>query len=536
MLPGKKYSPQDYVAVAKRYWWIVAGATTLGAFIGLTISATQTDVYLSEMLLQIVPQRVPDRFVPSTITSRTEDRMDSLEAQVKSRTQLERLIREFGLYGADQRSVPMEDVVAKMRTAINVELIRPGRNLPADAFHIRFSYESPELAARVTTALGNLFISQNARERGELAESTNEFLEVQLAEAKKRLEEQEAKVKQFRQRFAGRLPTQSDFNLQAIQTNQSQLQALVESIARDRDRRLMLERLYNDAAAEPLPTPPGVGITGSPADAAATASLPASQQLPLARAVLARLEGRLTSEHPDVRLQRRLVNDLEKRAAEEAKQASTVASVAPAADTTPEALQRRERLRTMKAELESLDRQMAFKENEERRLRTLVSDYSSRLEAIPGVESEWVSLTRDYETLQTSYENLLRKSEDAKVAADLERQQGGEQFKVVESARVATRPVGALRLQINAIGAGLGLVLGTGIVVLLFIRDTTFHSESDVLEVLALPVLAQVPFVVDQAEGKRRRRQRLVVAIAVGVAGVSGACVAWLMQLWKYVV
>ena len=418
MLPGKKYSPQDYVAVAKRYWWLVAGTTAVGAFIALTISATQRDAYQSEMLIQIVPQRVPDRFVPSTITARTEDRMDSLEAQVKSRTQLERLIKEFGLYGADQSRLPMEDVVAKMRSVINVELIRPSRSLPADAFHLKFTYESPDLAARVTTALGNLFIAQNARERGELAESTNEFLEVQLAEAKKRLEEQETKVKQFRQRFAGRLPTQSDFNLQAIQTNQSQLQALVESIARDRDRRLMLERLYDDAAAEPLPITPSVGVTGSAADAAATAGLPASQQLPLARAVLTRLQGRLTPEHPDVRRQQRLVSDLETRAAEEAKQTSTVASAAPAADTTPEALQRRERLRTMKAELESLDRQMVFKEKDERRLRSLISDYSSRLESIPGVESEWVSLTRDYETIQTSYENLLRKSEDAKVAAD----------------------------------------------------------------------------------------------------------------------
>jgi polysaccharide chain length determinant protein (PEP-CTERM system associated) len=534
MLPGKTYGVQDYVAVAQRYWWLVAASTAIGLFAALLVSASQKDVYQSEMLVQIVPQRVPDRFVPSTITARTEDRMDSLEAQVKSRSQLERLIREFDLYRDEQARMPMEDVVAIMRNAIKVDLIRPARNMPADAFNLKFTYGNPDLAARVTTALGNLFIAQNARERGELADSTNGFLEIQLAEAKVRLEEQERKVKQFRQKFAGRLPTQSDFNLQAIQTNQSQLQALVESVARDRDRRMLLERLYNDAVAEPVPTPAGATAAAAAADPAAASAIPAAQQLVAARAVLARLAGRLTAEHPDVRRQQRLITDLEKKAAEEGSPASLTNGSATA-DASPQALQRREKLRTMKAEIDSLDRQMAFKETEERRLRARVAEYAGRLEAIPGVESDWISLTRDYETLQESYANLLRKSEDAKVAANLEKQQGGEQFKIVESARVPARPVNAVRLQTNAIGTGLGLALGVCFVAFLFIRDTSFHTEADVLEVLALPVLATVPFVVDKAEVIRRRRLRLIVGSVVAVVSVSAGCVAWVMQLWKYV-
>src|SRR5262245_19453760 len=117
----------------------------------------------------------------------------------------------------------------------------------AEAFYIRFTYHDAETAARVTERLGSLFIDQNARDRGVLADTTDDFLQTQLDEARKALELQEQRLEQFRERHAGRLPSQLQFNMQAIQNTQMQLQSLVESLARDRDRKLMLERLHNDS-------------------------------------------------------------------------------------------------------------------------------------------------------------------------------------------------------------------------------------------------------------------------------------------------
>ena len=97
--------------------------------------------------------------------------------------------------------------------------------------------------------------------------------------------------------------------------------------------------------------------------------------------------------------------------------------------------QRRERLQQMRAEIESLERQMAFKETREQKLRESIADYQGRIEAIPSIESDWVSLSRDYDTLQEAYRTLLAKSEDSKVAADLERQQIGEQFDLLVTDR-----------------------------------------------------------------------------------------------------
>ena len=50
---------------------------------------------------------------------------------------------------------------------------------------------------------------------------------------------------------------------------------------------------------------------------------------------------------------------------------------------------------------------------------------------------------RDYTTLQAQYTGLLGKSQDAKVAANLERRQIGEQFKLLDPARLPQRPKSA---------------------------------------------------------------------------------------------
>ena len=108
----------------------------------------------------------------------------------------------------------------------------------------------------MTERLALLFIDQNARERGVLAQATDSFLQAQLEEARRRLEEQERKLEVFRERNAGRLPTQLDFNMQAIQNSQLQLQQLTESLARDRDRRLTVEQLLKEAQAEQVISTP----------------------------------------------------------------------------------------------------------------------------------------------------------------------------------------------------------------------------------------------------------------------------------------
>jgi tyrosine-protein kinase Etk/Wzc len=187
----------------------------------------------------------------------------------------------------------------------------------------------------------------------------------------------------------------------------------------------------------------------------------------------------------------------------------------------------------MLAEIESLDRQVAFRESEERRLRAEIAEYQRRIEAVPGLESQWVALTRDYNTQQAAYNDLLNKSGNAKVAVDLEQEQIGEHFRIVDPAGVPVHPLPSTRPLINGVGLALGLILGIGAAALIEIRDATFHSDADVLEVLAMPVLAIIPRVETAVERIRRRRRKALLSALGTACLVAAGYVTWTLELWN---
>jgi polysaccharide chain length determinant protein (PEP-CTERM system associated) len=510
-------------------------AIVVCTYVALVVSALLPNVYSAETLIQVVPQRVPDAFVRSTVTLRTEDRLEALSAQVMSRTELERLIKEFNLYPRERERYPMQDVVDRMRLNITKQLVRAAPDRPVDSFYLRYKYSDAVTTAKVTERLALLFIDQNARERAVLAGATDNFLDSQLEEARNRLEEQERKLEVFRERNAGRLPTQLDFNMQAIQNSQLQLQQLTESLARDRDRRLTVAQLLKDAEAEQVISAPIAVPQNSDPTSAVAAGMTAKRQLDMARAELARLELSRTPAHPDIARTKQMIAELEKKAAAEA--AAIESGKTPSAVfLSPQDQLIRERVRQMRAEMESLERQIQFKEAQEGRIRAIVGEYQRRIESIPGLESEWVSLSRDYETQQTAYKQLLAKSEDSKVAMDLERRQIGEQFRVLDPARVPERPISPIRLLINAIGAGVGLVLGLLIIGLLEYLDSSFRSETDFSAVMNMPILAQVPLVVTPSDLSKQRHRRMVYSTVAVVLFIAAGIGAVTLQLWRYIV
>lgn len=537
MLPGKKFTAQDAAAIARRRWALVLVPVVVCSFGALVVSAYLPNVYGSEMLIEIVPQRVPDSYVRSTVTMRIEDRIGALRDQIRSRSQLEPLIQELNLYSDDRHRLPMQDVVDRMRAAIDVQLVRR-RGEPVNSFTVSFRYSDPVMVARVTDRLGRLLVDQNTHERGRIAAGTSNFLQDQLKEALAKLEAQDVKLKEFRERHAGRLPTQVGFNQQAMQGTQAQIQSLVDSIQRARDRRLMLEASYKSLEALPLAVSPVIAAVPS-AQAGSTAVLSGSsarQQLELARAQLADLQRRYKADHPDVRRKQREIAELVKKAAAESAPESKTPAEQPPAIASLEELSRRDRLNQTRAEIESLNRQIPFQEAEEQRLRKVLADYQARIEAVPGLESEWMKLTRDYDTLQEQYKDLLAKSQQSKVSLELELAQIGEQFRVLDHATVPAGPISPIRLQINGIGFGVGLLIGLVVVASLEVRDSSFRTEADVLDVLALPVLALVPYVESRDDLDRERRRRLWLSGAVGVAVLAGSYVFWTLELWKHIV
>ncbi len=522
MIPGKVYTPDDLLRAAWRHKWAILIPFVLVSLGTAGVAQYLPNRYRSETLILVVPARVPDSYVKATVTTRIEERLQSISQQILSRTRLERIIQDFELYAEERRVGIMEDIVEKMRRDIQVQIVK------GDAFRVAYTGDEPRTVMRVTERLASLFIDESLKDREVLAEGTNSFLETQLEDARRQLVEHEKRLEAFRRQHDGELPTQVDANLQTIRSSELRLQALNESINRDRDQKILVERQIAELSM-PDPEPIAPLNLASPADGSPLPAGSASVQLEVARKQLDMLVLRYTAEHPDVVRMKRLVKDLEKRVDAEAM----VQPLSPAA--APKPVNRAERVKQVRLDdlhmvHDALERNIANKTNEQKQLQREIGEAQARVAAAPTRESELVELTRDYDTLQKAYANLLAKQQDSKVAANLERRQIGEQFKVLDPARMPEKPYSPNRPLIDGFGALAGLALGIGMVALLEYRDTTLKTDAEVSRVLALPVLASVPIMITKAERRTQRRRRIMLSFATAVVVIAAAAVL----VWKF--
>jgi polysaccharide chain length determinant protein (PEP-CTERM system associated) len=525
MLPGKKYTPEDFVRILWNRKWLLVVPTLLAAAGTFAWSRTLPDRFVASTTILVTPQRVPESYVRSTVTVDVTERLQTISQQILSRTRLERIIEEFNLYQDERRTMIMEDVVEQMRTRdIKINIATPrSRNEDATHFSVGFESSNPRTTVAVAERIASMFVQENLQTREGLADATNQFLQAQLEDARRRLLEHEAKLEAFRQRNAGQLPTQVQSNLQMMQVTQSQIQANAEAANRERDRLAAIESMMSDVAAANAarPAPP----------TAATVST-AAQQLEMARAGLQDLERRLKPTHPDISRAKRIIADLEVKAeAEAARQPVTETAQLP--ENLPPSVA--SKVAALRLEYEQTRRSLDGRKAEDERLRAQLASYTVRLDAAPKLESELTELMRDYETIQAQYKSLLVKSEESRIAVNLERRQISEQFTVIDSARLPQRPVSPDRLRYNMMGVMAGLGFGLLIVVFLEYRDTTFRVDSDIIVSLALPVLAVIPAMVSAADRKRLRRRRLAIAVATSLVLVTAAAavVAWRMNLLR---
>jgi polysaccharide chain length determinant protein (PEP-CTERM system associated) len=512
MLPGKKYTPEDLLRILRRRVWLLVVPFAIVSAATAVYARLLPDVYRSDTLILVVPQRVPESYVKSTVTAKIEDRLQSITQQILSRTRLERIITDFNLYEEERQTMIMEDIVERMRTKdVAVQVVK------GDAFRVSYSGGNPRTVMKVTDRLASLFIEENLRDREVQAEGTNQFLESQLEEARRRLVEHEQKLEEFRGKYAGELPDQLEPNMQAISNIEMQIQQVIQSLNHQRNERLLLERRLSDLEALPLVE-----------DVAAVAAAPPvntpQQRLTAARNQLKALEQRYLPDHPDLRALRRTIGELEQAAAAAEADVPLGGAPEPAPRVTREQVTRMTRLQEAKAQIEQIERQIQASQNEESRLRRQVATYRGRVENIPARESEMAEITRDYEHLRDIYGKLVEKREDSKIAANLERRQIGEQFKLLDPARLPERPYSPNREQLNLFGMLGGLALGLGMIALLEYRDRSLKTDDDVLMSVALPVLAVIPMMRSKVESRKRLRRQ--VALGIGLGSTVMACLA----------
>lgn len=511
----------EYWSIAlRRRWWILLSIFLVWGVVWGASWLLPTS-YQSEALILVEQQKVPDQYVVPNVSASLQDRLQSISQQILSRTRLQATIDRLHLYRPSEgvaRLLKSGDPVELMRKDITIDLVRaPGHPEEFTAFKIRYSAGSPQLAQQVNTELTSLFVNENVAAQQQLSEDTTTFLENQLADARTKMEEQEAKVAAFKTRHLGDLPSQLESNVQILAGIQAQLQSTHQALDSARQQKAYLESLLQQYRSAQTATDRGNSETGSAGGSENSAVTPngsPEKELRDLRLRLRDLQLRYTDIHPDVVALKEKIAEMEKLqqpAKGETNDPSRNHKTADAADPaalaelhpgpSPSMMQLESQLKANQLEIRNYQQR-------EIDLDSQVSAYRTRLNMTPETEQELTSISRGYEESKSNYNSLLQKQMQSQLATSLEQRQKGEQFRIVDPPSLPNKASAPNHLKVSLVGLALGIGVGFGLAAFLEFRDVRFRHEIELEKLVPVRVLVGIPHLSTQTEIDARVKTR----------------------------
>jgi protein tyrosine kinase modulator len=506
----------------RRRWWLLLPMFLCWALVWV-VSWFLPATYESQATILVVQPNVSDQYVVPNVTTSLEEQLMSIQQQVLSRPRLQDIITRLHLYQSTFHWFSPADPVDQMRKDIEViPLMTPaqssGRLGELTAFQIVYSAPSAQLAQQVANELTTLFLSKHMENQQSASQQTTEFLASQLADAKAQLETQEAKVREFQQKYLGQLPSQAGENVQVMGAMGSQLQGLEQALDRVEQQKLYLQSLLDQYRASATAT-----------DGSSTAVTPSllDKEIKQLQLELADARSHYTDNYPDVialkdqiEKTKRLKEQLEAEAAAPPKQAGdNSASAGGAADNSDVSASNPQlamQIMQMTSQIKSNDLQIADYQNQIRAMQAKIQKYQDDLNLAPVREQEFQDISRGYKQSQDNYDDLLKKVADSRLATDLEQQQQGQHFQLIDAPNQPLQPSAPNHLLVSLGGLGFGIFLGIGITLMKELTDVRVRQEKDLEEVVAARVLVGIPRLTTPQEVRRQK----LIRIAEGVAMV----------------
>jgi len=516
--------------------WLAILVFTAPFAMTVTLVSVLPNLYRSTATLLVERPQVSDTFVKSSVTSELETRLHTISQEILSRSTLQELIDRFDLYPEFRKRASPEEVVERMRRDVRMEfkergirrdpkegelprLVDPqGERAATVAFALSFRGRDPHVVAQVTNTLASLFVKQNLNLRKRQAAGTAEFLRVQLREMKNKLDQEEARLSEFKERHLGELPEQMSVNqttlirmnaeLRFNKENQTRILELMERERLAGQLALARQFAYASQSAEGSPLPPSDESLTPDGDA----------ELITARLRLARLNQELTDlrtrfseKYPDVIRVKAEIAALERQLGAAAGDHGSAAEPAPPVNSS------RTQARKIPSEAE---KELKTLREEEKSLVQAIAMYQQRLDQAPLRDQEYQERFGDYKTIKDHYNALLQRYQEALVAESMEYGQKGDQVRILDSAIPSTRPAAPNLLRLIFIGLILSIGLAGGAVGMIEHRDTSFHTLSELQAFTKVPVLATIPRIVTKTDTSRQRR-RFWLRTAAALMGLA---------------
>jgi polysaccharide chain length determinant protein (PEP-CTERM system associated) len=499
----------------------------VGIAISIVYSHSVTPLYRSSTLILVEPQRVPESYVSPTVTSSVEDRLNTISQQILSRTNLEKIIREFGLYKPHEPNhsglqriadsikkkflmvtgVPGQEGstiwnpaehVDRMKTAIEITVM--GTRTKKNAFTVAYSGKDPRTVMGVTNALASLFIEENLRVRERQAEGTSEFLASELSAAEKELQDLEKSLKEFKERHNGSLPEQLDSNHRALDRLQSELQNINISLKNAEDRRFF----YEQQKAELSKYSPIESNTGKNSKTQQNLN-PLEIELNGLRKEIANLQAQFKESYPDIITTKERIREIESQIAD-----MNINSNKENVDEENGEKKNEKNIQIptqFNMNLQNINSEINSLREIKKKISDSIRENENKVEQTYANELNLISLTRNYQTSKKKYEELLSKRLNANMAENLEKKQMGAQFRILDPANMPVIPFKPDRTKIILIGSMISGCVGAAIIFLLEYTNSSFRKPEDIHSVINIPVFASIP------HQKSYRNKKRIIAV-----------------------
>jgi polysaccharide chain length determinant protein (PEP-CTERM system associated) len=497
MVGDNPISVSDIKRVLRRWWWILPITTILFGALGTLAALVLPKKYMSQTMVLVEQPTVSATIVAPVINEDLSRRLESMQQQILSRSRLQPVIEKLNLYPNERGKVHMEDLVDRLRSGVKITPLEPmagTQNRQFPGFYINVTFNNGQLAQQICSEITSMFLAENAKKRGDATGSTIEFVQQALNEAKKKLDDQDAKLAAFKQRFPYEQPGTEQTNLSLLTGMNTQLESNTQSLSRAQQEKALTESLLAQQEA-----------SWKQSISSETGASPETldQQLNALQDQLVNLEARYTPQHPDVLKTQRAIEELKKRMAAQQK-----AGVPAPATTKPNAIEPPQ-LQQLRARLRQQDISIADLTKAQATIQGQIRVLQGRIQSSPVVEQEFKDLTRDYQTASENYNDLLKKNNSAELAGVLENKQESETFNIFDPPSLPNQPSFPNKLIFAGGGFGGGLALGFAILYLLAAMDKSLHNERDVERGLKLPLLVSIPSL-DVVAGQVKRVANMV--------------------------
>lgn len=519
----------------------------------LTVVMLLPATYRAETLILVDQQKIPEKFVNSTVSAELQDRLATISQQILSNTRLQKIIDTFKLYEFERKHRVQEEILEMMRDDIKVAAEKGYVQNRPGAFRVSYEGKNPNTVAEVTNQLGNLFIEENLRARETIAQGTSDFMKSQMDEAKKNLEIQEKKLSQFKLAYNGELPQQEASLAQELSRLQMQLQGSQDALNRGGQNKVTVESALNiaqsseatlkrmiEAAANGTARGIRRGTNGSAGERRKSERM--EDELLLLRA-------KYGPRHPDIVAMTAAIETQKAKEQEDEKATATKVAAAEADGAekeqaakedaksavmeSPEAIRmlegERGRIATMKTQLDLINSELKLRQADQDKIVKQIESVQARLRRLPVREQEMTEVTRDYETSKANYNSLQDKIFAADMSTEMERRQKSERFTVLDPARVPEIPISPNRPLFAGLGCIGSLVLSIGVFMFAEIRKNKFLGEWELPE--GTVVLGRVPsLAVPGASVDREFSKWMRVGVPASIALLAVLSVAAYMR------